>query len=205
MELLKTKFIQEKMVNLFNLQSVEDINEEILNKIEDITLNYYNFKKEKIEYDFSDLKLMPNLKSITLNDFDLDANLANSINELSNLTTITFNNCNMNCECDINVAVENVFLSNTSFACIDFFKNKNSIKHIYMQDIKDYINLEKIIECIELEKMELLNSNIINTKFLKNFTKLNELNLSGSRADDLESIDSLTIKVIKDTKFYNIV
>lgn len=205
MEILKTKFLQEKIVNLFNLKSIDDISEEVLDRVEDITLNCFDFKKRNIEYDFSDLKFMPNIKSITFNDFELNETIANSINELSKLTTITLNNCDLKSKSEINTGVQTIFLSNSDFECMDFFKNKESIRHIYMQDMKDYINLEQIKECINIEKMDLLNSDIINTKALQNFNKLKELNLSGSRADELEPIDNLKIKVIRDAKYYNIV
>ena len=61
---------------------IEDVSDEDLNQIEDFTLNRYNISGELSDINLQDIQSLKNLKSLTVNSFDINNDIISIINNM---------------------------------------------------------------------------------------------------------------------------
>ncbi|MBQ6539301.1 MAG: hypothetical protein IJL76_03375 [Bacilli bacterium] len=155
---IKTKSILEK---LEMIKEIEDIQQEDLDKIDELNITGKDFNNDTQTVDFNDLKLFPNLKNLSIEYSTIDYDCIDIIRnyELKNLSFIS-------CEFDSDLTniksinTENIYISNCYDFDFSFINNKefNEV-NISTETIRDKIN----INCnkLNLEHCEIENPEVL--------------------------------------------
>lgn len=170
----------------------EEYSKEELMNIESLNINRFTLSGEIEKIDFNELLLLENLSELNISKFIIDYNIMQIICSLTNLKFLVFSSCEF--IDDISSLLQNLNLDtlviddcNFNFSWFKFLKLKNLI----LSNIK--IETEIFID---LERLDVRKSNIINFVFLKN-NNIMELIISKTQYDDnVEFYDSYKNKVI---------
>ena len=115
---------------------------------------------------FDGLEQCVNLERIELENIDISE--AGKLPDLRNLEKLSLNNCNVK---SIN----------------DMPKN---IKALYLNSNKDIDDISVLVNCPNLEELEIANDNVKDISVLSNFPNMKRLNLEGNKIDDFSYIEN---------------
>lgn len=147
---MKSKSLEKYLLSKYEIENLQDLK---IEDVEELTLNKIGANNEIQDYDFRDFEIFPNLKYISLQNFQIKNYETNEIGRCKNLSAIQFSNCN--------------------------FKSKSrlrgNIKIVSFNNCKHF-NLKYLSALKNLEVLKVLNSRKINLKYinfvLKNLEKV---------------------------------
>lgn len=200
---IKSKDIKKYVYLKLGKKETEEVNNEELNKITFLNLNYKNFKDEINEYDFNDLKQFKNLKELTLNGFEITEEMISNINQIDNLEILVINHCSFVTNKELISNLRRLVLTYTKINNLTNFKKCSDLENIEFIDCGD-VDINNLIELKMLKEILVYNSEISNALELRNFDKLRILKIDGSKLDyeNLESVISSDIEFSHEERFY---
>lgn len=200
---IKSKDIKKYVYLKLGKKETEEVNNEELNKITFLNLNYKNFKDEINEYDFNDLKQFKNLKELTLNGFEITEEMISNINQIDNLEILVINHCSFVTNKELISNLRRLVLTYTKINNLTNFKKCSDLENIEFIDCGD-VDINNLIELKMLKEILVYNSEISNALELRNFNKLRILKIDGSKLDyeNLESVISSDIEFSHEERFY---
>lgn len=200
---IKSKDIKRYVYLKLGKKETEEVNNEELNKITFLNLNYKNFKDEINEYDFNDLKQFKNLKELTLNGFEITEEMISNINQIDNLEILVINHCSFVTNKELISNLRRLVLTYTKINNLTNFKKCSDLENIEFIDCGD-VDINNLIELKMLKEILVYNSEISNALELRNFDKLRILKIDGSKLDyeNLESVISSDIEFSHEERFY---
>lgn len=200
---IKSKDIRRYVYLKLGKKETEEVNNEELNKITFLNLNYKNFKDEINEYDFNDLKQFKNLKELTLNGFEITEEMISNINQIDNLEILVINHCSFVTNKELINNLRRLVLTYTKINNLTNFKKCSDLESIEFIDCEN-VDIDNLIELKRLKEILVYNSEISNALELRNFDKLRILKIDGSKLDyeNLESVISSDIEFSHEERFY---
>jgi len=175
----------------------EEILENDLNEIKDLTLNRLKLNGLPNDIDLSELKFFSNLKTLTLINFEIDRKCLENINKNQYLESIQFSKCNFKDILPINSSVKYLIIDNCKNIKYNIINNNKIVKII-----DTTINLSEATQLRNTEELYLQKCQINNSLSLLNCNNLKYLNLDGSFIDDINVLKSLNIKVSYNQEYF---
>lgn len=191
---IKSENIKEYIELNYDIYEVNDIND--LSKVCELVINKYDYSLKEAYFDPYELNLFRCLKKITFINMDIDEVIIENIRS----EKIIFNNCKY---VSGNIyKVEDIILDSSSIELLNKVDNSylNSITIINM----DMIDINNICRFNNIEKLRIYNTNIINSNELVNINSKCDIEIKGSKMDDMTIINKLNnIKYSIDKYFKN--
>ena len=169
---------------------IEDVSDEDLNQIEDFTLNRYNISGELSDINLQDIQSLKNLKSLTVNSFDINNDIISIINNMPYLELVQFSSCNFKTNLSISPKIKNLIVDSPNSFNESIINNNESIRII-----NHNFDLRKIVNYTNIKDLYLQNCNIANIEMLNNYTSLELLNIDGSKISNEEFLKQLSQKI----------
>lgn len=168
----------------------DEILEEDLNNIEDLSLNRFKLSGIKNDINLSELKLFKNLKTLTLIKFAIDNKVIEIINEYGSLWAVQFTKCRFEEAIPINKEIDYLVLDYCEKIDPKLINNNETIKIIGAQ-----IDLLQVNNLNNTELLYLQDCQIKNTERLLMYNNLKLLNLEGSSIENINCLDKLNEKI----------
>jgi len=179
-----------KSVDLLNKIKVilgkDDILEEDLNNIEELTINKYKLNGKETDIDLEELKFFKNLKTLTLIKFKIDLNIIEKINDNKHLWAIQFSKCDFQRVLPINQKINYVVLDCCENVNLEFINNNETVKIIGTE-----VDLIQLKQMENIETLYLQDCKIKNVIEILQCSKLKKLNLDGSKIDNKDILKKL--------------
>lgn len=184
--MIENKILRNIILIKCKKDNIEDLSENELEKVKDISLNKKNVSKQILDIDLSELNKIPNLEILSLQNFEINEQTINDIKKCKDLKVLHLETCNFN-----NADVFKI--DNLKKIIIKYCKVKDWRKIYFPEnvvinarekiDLKEFNNIENIIN------LKLNNLTISNFKRILNFENLKYLNIDGSIIDsnDIQS------------------
>lgn len=184
---------------LKDILNKDNILEEDLKEVEDITLNKKLLNGKENDIDLTELELLPNLKTLTIINFYIDKKIVDIINKKELLWAVQFTKCKFQAAEQINNDIKYLIVEQ----CENFDSrliNNNEIIRIIGENID--LNLLKSNETRQLYLQE---CNIKNSEKILEYKNLKYLNLDGSKMDKdiIEKIKE-DIQISYKDKYYHL-
>ena len=157
----------------------EDIVEEDLDRIEDLTLNRYKLNGLENDIDLKELKLFKNLKTLTLINFAINIEDVERINKIEPLWAVQFSRCSFEGAVPINTKVKYLIIDYCKYINYELINNNRTVRIIGAE-----VDLSSIKQSDEIERLFLQDCDIKNADELAKFSTLKYLNLDGSKIDN---------------------
>lgn len=170
----------------------EEYSKEELMNIESLNINRFNLSGEIEKINFNELLLLENLSELTISKFIIDYDIMQIICSLTNLKFLALSSCEF--IDDVSLLFQNL---NLDTLVIDYCNFKFSwFKFLTLKNlVLSNVEIEEEF-LIDLERLDVRKSNIINFGFLKN-NNIMELIISKTQYDNnIEFYDSYKNKVI---------
>ena len=168
-------------------------NEADLKKVTEIFISNLNGKGEIINTDISELVKLTNLKSLGLKGFDLNETVVNIINRFSELVQLKLYRCHTKEPISIDIdTLKSLILDNCSNIN---FSNIRLPESVLIVD-GGIVDIAKMQKSKLLKELEIKNSEIVNSRELKELQELKDFNADGSTLDDDDILDILKAKNI---------
>ena len=186
-----------KSIDLLNkikeILDKEEILEQDLNNIENLTLNKYKLNGKESDINLSELYFFKNLRTLTLINFSINKDFIMIINELKFLWAIQFSSCNFEDVVPINESVSQlIFDYCKNFKC-ELINNNKIIRIIGSE-----IDLKQLNKIDNTKELYLQDCKVKNTEVILKYNKLELLNLDGSNVEN----DIILNKLDKRIKIY---
>lgn len=170
----------DEQIKFFYKKSFCEMNSIEKQEIKDITLNHKGFNGKNTESNISEVLEFPNLKTCTINGFDVTEDDVRDLNKCKNLKSIQFSNCNL---ININISLRNLetlIIDNCKGNLENIFNKLEELKflHIVSNEVFDTIYIEN---CKQLKKIYIQDTNIKKLEKLKKFQELEYVNLNKSK------------------------
>lgn len=192
---IKNSKLREYLEYKLNKNKEDEILEEELEEITEITISGNTFSNEKIRDDLNDLKYFRNLKKCMIKDTIIADSNVDKINKLNKLETLHFDNCRFeNSQNKIQLYLRKLFLTFCDNVQISEFKIYDSVIDILIDSGKD-ISLKGIENFEKLEKVHLKSLKLTDLTDICKLKKLKYLNLNGSIVKDKKSLEILKTKL----------
>ena len=187
---IKSQDLKKILINKLKKYSEEIIYDEDLKKVKDIAINRYNLALKNTDINISELIFLTNLQSCIISNFEITDKDIMVLNNLKNLKTIQFTNCNfVNCSTVLNINVNYLIIETCKINLDIFSENKNLEKLIIIgYDKLDINTIKKFSNVKEMYLQECWISNIQN---IINFAQLQHINLERSQIESLEILEKL--------------
>ena len=182
-------------------RETEEINEEELNKITFLNLNYKNFKDEINEYDFNELKQFKNLKELTLNGFEITDEIIEKINLIPNLEILIINHSSINATKELINNLKMLVVTYTNANDLKNFKMYETLENLKMISCEN-VNINELIKFKSLKEISINSSNIVNADTLNKFELLKILNIDGSKIDSENLLIRKNVEFSHEEKFF---
>ena len=167
---------------------------------------------------FEDLRLMPYLRSLTIQDYTItslsdlanlsrletltitgcrftDTEALSIVNALPNLISLTVSDCGLSTIADLAGALKLEYLdlsSNGGLRDLSPLSEMTALKEVYLQH-NAITSVEKLISLTNLEKLDVSYNSISSLSHIANCVKLTWLNADGNSLTDTIGISSLTL------------
>lgn len=185
---------------MFKLDKLENnFTQDELNLIEEITIDYNEIREEEQYFDFKNISLFSNIKSLELINFYIDKNDLEILLNMNKLTNITFEKCEFEnadlisglkivslslINCNINnyhfiyimKNLEELSIINGSII-IDGINKLNNLKYLQLSYSK-ILDKHKYLLLKKLKELYIDNTNIVNLNFLQYLEELERLSIS---------------------------
>lgn len=202
--MIKSKAIDEYIHNILLKPHSEDLSEEDLKLVKGLIINKYNIKNEEVIYDYSDLKELINLEKCSIEFLEITDELIQNINTLNNLKIFELGHTPSKSSSEkIYNSLSRIIMNNVNSEMLDLFENCSNVESVKLIEIKDIIDIEKIIKFKNLKYLYIYNSKVINSEFLKQFEKLQVLKLDGTKLDNDDILKEISpdVKIQKKEVF----
>lgn len=170
----------DEQIKFFYNKSFNDMNDLEKQEITDITLNHKDFRGNNTDTKIYELLQLPNLKTCTINAFNITEEDIRDIKKCKNLKSIQFSNCNF-----INIKIslrnlETLIIDNCKGNIEKLFSNLGELNFLQIVS-NEMFDVSYIEKCQSLEQLYIQDTTIKDLKKLKDFTKLEYLNLNQSK------------------------
>ena len=186
-----------KSIDLINkikeILDKEEILEQDLDNIENLTLNKYKFNGKENDINLNELELFKNLKTLTLINFSINKDIIKIINEHNFLWAIQFSSCNLSEVMPINQRVSKLIFDYCQNFKPELINNNEIIKIIGSK-----IDLKELNKLNNTKELYLQDCKIKNLEEILKYNKLELLNLGGSNVEN----DIVLNKLDKNIKVY---
>jgi len=139
---------------------------EELNKVEDIIIDPVGFDNSYVPIDFDEVLCLKNLRNISVFNFYFNLATLQKINELKNLESLEFYNCDF--ETILPLAILNIKklkFNNCHIGDIKFINNIDTLIELSLENL-DEIDLNDIVILDKLKFLSLYNTKIMNSSRL---------------------------------------
>lgn len=196
---------QNKMLNKAIYKKInksEDLNDDDIKRIKDITLNTYSLSNEDIYINLKELKELKYLESCTLDEFIIDDEIINILNSLQMLKTLILNHCKFKTKTKLKSSLKLLIITYCEDVNLYIFENRN-IETLYLIE-NGKIDIKEINYFKNIKSLSICNMRIINFEEILEFKNLNKLKLDGSHIDNIDILKSIDSKIdIEYKKIYN--
>lgn len=158
-----------------------------MDKLKTIVLNNFDAKGNIIQHDFEQFK---DVETCTLNRFEVNDEIINSLNKMRNLKTIIFGHCVFTNEIKLENNLEKlmiIYCKNVKYSDI---LNTYQVKDLMLTKIGE-VDIEEINKFESLEELSIFECEIKNLFAIENFKSLKTLKLDGSKIDNKEKLQDL--------------
>ena len=186
----------EKLIkyNLGLFSSNSELSMDDLNKVEDLSLAGATFSGEKIITNLSELAMLRNLKSLSLQRYKIDDRFIEVLNSFKQLKSLHFSVC----EIKTKSSLCNSELERTTLYCCNFYglEQFEPSKIFHISNYNRKLNLETLKPSDRLQLLYLQNcKQIKGLANIYNFKNIRELNLDGSKVDNEKVLNELAKKI----------
>lgn len=161
---------------LQNILRKEEITENDLKKVENISLNKKMLNGKENDIELKEIEKIPNLKTITISNFEIDNQILEIINNHKKLKILQFSRCEFKEILPINKNIKYIVIDKCqNFKC-DLINNNEIVRII---DAKVELSGKENLK--QTKELYLQNCEIKNSIKLCEYQKLKTLNLDGSK------------------------
>ncbi len=183
-----------KSKDLFNLIKIilekDEIVEEDLEKVEDLTLNKYELDGTETDIDLDELVMIKNLKTLTLIKFTIKEENITKINNIKLLNTVQFTNCKFESINPLKQEIDNIVIDNCDNVKLKIINNNKLIKIIGSS-----IDMKQINQSSNIQYLYLQNCEIRNIIELLKYDNLKFLSVDGSITDNQDFLNIISQKI----------
>ena len=200
---LKSTDLINNIRNRLFLSDEKDITEEDIFKIKRLSLHRIGYGLKENYFDPNELKLFKNLENCEFSGINITDEIIDALGGLENLSDLEFDHCNIRTNKKLKNKIEKINILYSNLGLIDILESKKYLRFLLFQEIPETVDLKKLEDYINLENIQICNSNIINATSLKNLKELKSLVLDGSSLDDESVLNELAnIRVSKEENFF---
>ena len=154
-----------------------------------------HFHGEEITVNLSELEKLKNLKSLTLQNYKLDARFIELLNHFHALNSIYFSMCEFESDQQLrNLGLDRIILDNCSFKSLEQFEPSRIFQ---VSNFDRKLELEALKKSDRLELLNLQNCKLIKgLEHIEEFRNIKELNLDGSHIDSPSVLGKLKSRMI---------
>ena len=171
-----------------------DLNEEDLEKINELGINNFTFSNKPKEIDLTELEKFPNLKFVTLQHFDINKKIFETFIKLKELQYIQI----ASCKCDFEDMIQIPTLESFIINCCKFENLEGLIatKNLTINNINEVIDIKPIQNKGNIENFKLSNiKKVRNFNTIEQMENLKYLNIDGTKVDNKEILEKIKNKV----------
>lgn len=168
----------------------EEFSQQDLETIEDLSVKRYKLNGKITDIDLEELKIVKNLRTLSLSNFAINSNHLEYINENNNLWAIQFSSCFFEDVIPLSENIKYLILDNCKNLNFDLINNNETIKIIGIK-----IDLKHIKKFTNIKTLYLQDCEIDNIEEIKNYKQLKYLNLDGSKINNLNFIMKLSDEI----------
>lgn len=189
---LKDKDLEKAVCFKIGKYGNEELEEKDLENVSEVNISNRKFSGEEKNVSLGELRLFPNLKSLSLQYFKIDDSIIEVLNSLKKIKTLQLSSCCFKSS----IKIENEALKTLQLNCCDI-KDYSSL---YAPETLTVIGsnnfrLSKISGKENIERMYLQDSNVKDFGTIAQCVKLKSLNLDGSKVDNKAMLDELKSRI----------
>lgn len=170
----------DEQIKFFYRKSFNEMNDIEKQDITDITLNYKDFRGNNTDINIYELLQLPNLKTCTINGFDITEEDIRDLKKCKNLKSIQFSNCNfINTKISL-INLESLIIDNCKGDLEKIFSKLEELTFIQIVS-NEVFNVSYIEKCKNLKKIYIQDTTIKKLEKLKKFENLEYVNLNQSK------------------------
>ena len=175
-----SKELKEYLFLKLNKKEGEDLTEEDLDKVEEISLNSKTIDFQERRYDFKDFQKFKNLKFLILQNFKIRNYETNISNRIDSLCAVQMTNCKISSKSTLQGNLELISFRNCKNFSLRYISKLKSLKVLKVGNGKK-LNLKGISIFKNIEKLYFRNIKLTNSLELVNLPNLKYLNLAESK------------------------
>lgn len=189
---LKDKELEKVVCFKIGKHRNEEIEEKDLENVSEVNISNRKFSGQEKNVSLEELRLFPNLKSLSLQYFKIDDSVIEILNSLKKLETLQLSSCCFKSS----TKIENEELKTLKLNCCDI----KNYSFLYAPETLTVIGsnnfrLSKISGKENIERMYLQDSNVKDFETIAQCVKLKSLNLDGSKVDNKAMLDELKSRI----------
>ena len=170
----------DEQIKFFYKKSFNEMNDIEKQDITDITLNHKDFRGNNTDINIYELLQLPNLKTCTINGFDITEEDIRDLKKCKNLKSIQFSNCNfINTKISL-INLESVIIDNCKGDLEKIFSKLEELTFIQIVS-NEVFNVSYIEKSKNLKKIYIQDTTIKKLEKLKKFENLEYVNLNQSK------------------------
>lgn len=201
--ILKSKSIREYVCNELNKRSDEILEEQEINNIKQLRLDFKEYRSIENKFYIEDLEYFKKLKVCTFEGFFITEEIIEILNRLDSLEIIIFSHCKFETDKLIIAKINKLILT---YSKINDFKNFikcESLNKIEVIECEE-IDIKELIFLSKLRELYIYNSKVKNSTMINNLKSLKELKLDGSLVDSVNFVKELNenIKYTYSKRYY---
>ncbi len=190
---IKTKQIID-YVELITSKFIENVNEEDLKKVEELTIDEFDIVGEKTNFYIEDLELFPNLKSLSFNRMIINEEILNYVKN-SNINELNLYNCELvialNSKFDNITTLRIEYVDNFEEDYLQCFPNVKNLT------FKGYTISKQLPK--DVNRLDMMNSKLEDTNIISK-SKINDLYVS---KDEYENHKDFYSRLIINVNVYD--
>lgn len=189
---LKDKELEKAVCFKIGKYGNEELEEKDLENVSEVNISNRKFSGEEKNVSLEELRLFPNLNSLSLQYFKIDDSVIEILNSLKRLESLQLSSCCFKTSAKIYI----VTLKTLQLNCCDI-KNYSSLYAPETLTVigSDNFRLGKISGKENIERMYLQDSNVKDFGTIAECVKLKSLNLDGSKVDNKAMLDELKSRI----------